>query len=200
MGLMRSLGRAGSLALAGAAAGYYLRRRGLLGGPPATLGPPAPEAPLMPQPEASPEYAPNQEGEPETVDGVVEPAPEDEPEPDYVTEPPPAEEERADVTAVVDDLLAGGRPHEGALTDAVVVDETEDARLAEAVRIALAEEPGLLSAPVDIEVAGGRVTLRGELEQPDGIVAVERKAAAVEGVLALQSLLHLPGTPAPERR
>jgi hypothetical protein len=198
MGLMRSLGRAGSLALAGAAAGYYLRRRGLLGGPPAMLGPPAPEAPLVPEPESSPEYAPTEEGEPETVDGVVEPAPEDEPEPDEVIDPPSAEE-RPDVNAVVDDLLAGGLPREGALADAVVVDETEDARLAEAVRIALAEEPGLLSAPVDIEVAGGRVTLHGELEQPDGIVAVERKAAAVEGVRALQSFLHLPGTPDPER-
>jgi BON domain len=214
MGLMRALGRAGSLALAGAAAGYYLHRKGLLGGTPATLGPPA-EPPFAPQPET----------EPETVDGVVEEAelpadepagadgehvPEDaelvtveealEPEPDDVTEPPPAEEERPDVAAVVDDLLAWGRPQEGAMADADVVDESEDARLAEAVRIALAEEPGLLSAPVDIEVQGARVTLRGELERPEGIAAVERKVEAVEGVSELQSLLHLTGTPPPERR
>jgi hypothetical protein len=216
MGLMRALGRAGSLALAGAAAGYYLHRKGLLGGTQGTLGPPA-ERPFAPQPETG--------AEPETVDGVVEeaelapdeaggaetePVPEDaelmaveealEPEPEDVTEPPPAEEERPGVTAVVDDLLAGGRPQEGAIADADVVEESEDARLAEAVRIALAEEPGLLSAPVDIEVQGGRVTLRGELERPEGIAAVERKAEAVEGVRALQSLLHLAGTPAPERR
>ena len=215
MGLMRALGRAGTLALAGAAAGYYLHRKGLLGGGPATLGPPA--EPFAPQPEPEPE--------PETVDGVVEeaelpadepagdeavPVPEDaelvaveealEPEPEDVTEPPPSEEERPDVTAVVDDLLAGGRPQEGAIADAHVVEGSEDARLAEAVRIALAEEPGLLSAPVDIEVEGGRVTLRGELDRPEGIAAVERKVEAVEGVSALQSLLHLPGTPAPERR
>ena len=214
MGLMRALGRAGSLALAGAAAGYYLHRKGLLGGTPATLGPPA-EPPFAPQPET----------EPETVDGVVEEAelladeppgadaervPEDaelvaveealEPEPDDVTEPPPAEEERPDVAAVVDDLLAWGRPKEGAMADAAVVEESDDARLAEAVRIALAEEPGLLSAPVDIEVQDGRVTLRGELERPERIAAVERKAKAVEGVSALQSLLHLTGSPRRERR
>jgi BON domain len=215
MGLMRALGRAGTFALAGAAAGYYLHRKGLLGGGPATLGPPA-EPPFAPQPQPQPEPEP----QPETVDGVVEeaelpadepePVPEDaelvaveealEPEPEDVTEPPPAEEERPDVTAVVDDLLAWGRPQEGAMADADVVDESEDARLAEAVRIALAEEPGLLSAPVDIEVQGGRVTLRGELERPEGIAAVERKVEAVEGVSELQSLLHLTGTPPPERR
>jgi hypothetical protein len=211
MGLMRALGRAGTLALAGAAAGYYLHRKGLLGGGPATLGPPA-EPSFAPQPQPEPE--------PETVDGVVEeaelptdepePVPEDaelvaveealEPEPEDVTEPPAAAEERPDVTAVVDDLLARGRPQEGAMADADVVEGPDDAHLAEAVRIALAEEPGLLSAPVDIEVQGGRVTLRGELERPEGIAAVERKVEAVEGVSELQSLLHLTGTPPPERR
>ena len=86
------------------------------------------------------------------------------------------------------------------MADAAVVEESDNARLAEAVRIALAEEPGLLSAPVDIEVQDGRVTLRGELERPERISAVERKAKAVEGVSALQSLLHLSGSPRRERR
>jgi hypothetical protein len=246
---MRALGRAGTLALAGAAAGVYLRRKGLLGGgPPALVSPVA--APVVPHPEAVP---PAKDAEPETVDGVVEepeivadePAamegePEDaelvaweaeptfvptfeptfeptiepeeetieapaveeplEPGADDVIEPPPAPEERPDVIAVVDDLLAGGRPQEGAMVDASVVEEAGDARLAEAVRTALAEEPGLLSAPVDIEVEGGRVTLLGELPRPEIIAAVERKAEDVDGVRSVQSLLHLAGTPAPRRR
>jgi hypothetical protein len=238
MGLMRTLGRAGTLALAGAAAGVYLRRKGLLGGGPPALAAPV-EVPVMPQPAVTP---PPEDAEPETVDGVVEerelvpddpapvepePAPEDaelvapepEPEPeeeedtveapaleeelgpdaDDVTEPPPAVEERPDVTAVVDDLLAAGRPREGAMADASVVEESEDARVAEAVRTALAEEPGLLSSPVDIEVEEGRVTLLGELDRPELIAAVERKAEAVDGVRSVQSLLHLAGTPAPRR-
>src|SRR3954471_8941342 len=234
MGLMRALGRAGTVALAGGAAGGYLRRKGMLGAAPPALGPPV-GAPPVPQPEAESPPSPPEEAEPETVDGVVEepelaaahpepaeaePVPEDaevepepeedtveapaveepvEPEPGDVTEPPPAEEERPDVTAVVDDLLAAGRPREGAMADAAVVDESGDARLAEAVRTALAEEPGLLSAPVDIEVEGGRVTLLGELDRPEIIAAVERKAEGVEGVRSVQSFLHLSGTPSPRR-
>jgi BON domain-containing protein len=209
MGLMRALGRAGTLALAGAAAGYYLHRRGLLGGPAPALSP-APEPPseplFVPQPEAAPAGA-----EHEPVEGVLE-EPEPEPAPaseDFDAVPddaelvpgevepePEAEEERPDVTAVVDDLLAIGR--EGAIAEAHVVSASEDARVAEAVRVALAEEPGLLSAPIDIEVERGRVRLYGELERSETIAAVERKTEGVEGVLAVQSLLHLPGDPPPE--
>ena len=239
---MRALGRAGTLAVAGAAAGYFLRRQGLLGRPPAALAPAAepPSAPpseplFVPQPEPAP--AQSAVDEPESVTGEVqevaqpepdapevEPVPEDaelvgvevepepeeaegteefpaaeeplDPDPEEVVEPPPAEEERPDVTAVVDDLLAGGSPREGAMADAQVV-ASEDARVAEAVRIALAETPGLLSGPIDIEVENGRVTLVGELERPESIAAVERKAEAVEGVRGLRSFLHLPGTPPP---
>jgi osmotically-inducible protein OsmY len=110
-------------------------------------------------------------------------------------EPPATEEERPDVAAVVDDLLGG----EGAMTEASAV-MSEDARLAEAVRAALAETPGLLSSPIDIEVEAGHVTLYGELDRPEAIEAVERKAESVDGVRELRSLLHLPGTPAPESR
>jgi HSP20 family molecular chaperone IbpA len=209
MGLMRALGRAGTLALAGAAAGYYLRRRGLLGQAPTGIAPaPAPpsEPLFVPQPE-EPQPEPSVE-EPEDVSGeVVEPGeqqpteefppPEEalDPDPDEVVEPPPAADDRPDVTAVVDDLLAG----EGALADAQVV-ASEDARVAEAVRVTLAETPGLLSAPIDIEVEGGHVTLYGELERQESIEAVERKAREVDGVRALQSRLHLPGMAAPDAR
>ena len=228
MGLMRALGRAGTVALAGAAAGYFLRRQGLLGEPPAALRPAAepPSEPLFvpqadeapPQPAAEEPEAVSGEVEPEPQPGSAdaEPAPEDaelvaseteefpaaeealEPDPDEVVEPPSADEERPDVTAVVDDLLAGGNPREGAIADAQVV-YSEDARLAEAVRVALAETPGLLSSPIDIEVNRGQVTLYGEVERPEAIVAVEQKAKEVEGVRELQSLLHLAGTPAPSR-
>ena len=203
---MRALGRAGTLALAGAATGYLLRKRGLLGGPPATLSPaPAPPSEPLFVPQTEPAAA--TEEEPEAVSGEVdeaEPAAADSPEPipddaevvAVEVEPEPADPaDRPDVTAVVDDLLAG----EGSLTDAQVVG-SEDARLAEAVRAALAETPGLLTAPIDIEVESGHVTLYGELERPESIEAVERKAGEVDGVRGLESRLHLPGMAARDAR
>lgn len=201
---MRALGRAGSLALAGAAAGYLLHRRGLLGAPPAALQAPSapPSEPLfVTQPDEHEEEEPlavevelAAVEEDETVEwdaGDVEEAAGE------VIEPPAAEEERPDVTAVVDDLLG---QREGSVVDAEVVPTPDDAQLAEAVRVALAEEPGLLSAPIEIEVEGGYVTLRGQLDRPEGIAAVERKAEQVEGVRGLQSLLQLSGNRAPDQR
>jgi hypothetical protein len=198
--MMRALGRAGTLVAAGAAAAYLLRRRGTLGaqasglarpsGPasePLFVPQPEPPAPQSePEPEREPEPPPVEETTVEWDEAEVEEAVGE------VVEPPAEEEERPDVTAVVDDLL-GDR--EGSVADAEVVPPSEDARLAEAVRIALAEEPGLLTGPVDIEVEAGRVTLRGELEKPQGIAAVERKAEQVEGVQELRSYLQLRGTP-----
>lgn len=203
MGLMRALGRAGSLAVAGAAAGYLLRRRGALGAQPPGLRPPVrpqppeplfvtqPHEPVAPEPEEAVEAEPEPVVEQETAEWngaeVEEAAGE-------VIEPPPGAEERPDMTAVVDDLLG---EREGSVTDAEVV-PSEDAQVAEAVRVALAEEPGLLTGPVDIEVEAGQVTLRGELARPEGILAVERKAEQVAGVRDLKSYLQLAGTPAPD--
>ncbi len=215
MGLMRALGRAGSLAVAGAAAGYLLRRRGVLGAQAPGLRPPMPPAPSEPlfvaqtdEPDAGEQVAvevepvpPEPEPAPVEVDVVVEEetvewnGTEVEEAIGEVIEPPPAEEERPDVTVVVDDLLG---EREGSVTDAEVVAPSEDAQVAEAVRVALAEEPGLLTGPVDIEVEDGQVTLRGELDRPEGILAVERKAEQVAGVRDLKSYLQLAGTPAPD--
>jgi hypothetical protein len=218
MGLMRAFGRAGSLAVAGAAAGYLLRRSGLLGAQPPGLRPPVGQAPSEPrfvtqvdEPDAGdplavevepvpaePEPEPEPEPQPEPADAVEETVEWDAAEVEdavEVIEPAPAEEERPDVTAVVDDLLG---EREGSVRDAEVVAPAEDARVAEAVRVALAEEPGLLTGPVDIEVEGGRVTLRGEVDRPEGIMAVERKTEQVPGVRELKSYLQLAGTPAPD--
>ena len=215
MGLMRVLGRAGSLAVAGAAAGYLLRRSGVLGGQAPALRPPTPPPPSEPrfvaqtdEPDAGEQLAvevepdpPEPEPAPVEVDVVVEEetvewnGAEVEEAAGEVIEPPRGEEERPDVTAVVDDLLG---EREGSVTDAEVVAPSEDAQVAEAVRAALAEEPGLLTGPVDIEVEDGRVTLRGELDRPEGILAVERTAEQVAGVRGLKSYLQLAGTPPPD--
>jgi hypothetical protein len=188
MGLTRALGRAVSLAAAGAAAGYLLRRRGLLGAQPAALETPTAPPPAAPPPE------PPAVVEQETVEWT---AAEMEEAVGEVVDPEVEDHDRADVTAVVDDLLG---LHEGAVVDAEVVPAPDDTAVAEAVRVALAEEPGLLSSPIDIEVEAGYVTLRGELDRAEGIAAVQRKAFAVDGVRGVESHLQLARTAAPQDR
>jgi osmotically-inducible protein OsmY len=65
--------------------------------------------------------------------------------------------------------------------------------LARKVRDALGQD----GASVDVTVEGDVVFLRGEASSAEAIGQLVRSAAAVDGVRAVQSLLHLPGTPAP---
>ena len=99
----------------------------------------------------------------------------------------------ADVTSVVEDLLAVAPGEETEIADAEVVEESED--LYERVRAALAEVPG--SGSVQVESDRGIVWLRGELERPEAIAEAERRAASVTGVAEVRNLLHLPGTRRP---
>jgi osmotically-inducible protein OsmY len=65
------------------------------------------------------------------------------------------------------------------------------------VHAALDARPGSLPDGVEVEVRGGRVVLRGEVERPGAIAALERTAADVRGIRGVDSLLHLPGTRPP---
>jgi BON domain-containing protein len=224
MGVLRALGRAAPLVAAGLAARYYLRRQGMIGAPPSPElpwppptqpdpGPPPLEgtATEVPPAESAPE-APAEESDPEAevasggevwIDPPIEEATEEaavvEPEPGAVARgaataaDSAAETGPADVTVVVDDLLSGGSPDSDAGGQAP--DPGSDGALAESVRVALAEQPGLLHGSLEIEVSGGRVLLRGELDSAKAIMDVERRASAVPGVRDVRSTLHLTGTP-----
>jgi osmotically-inducible protein OsmY len=50
---------------------------------------------------------------------------------------------------------------------------------------------------VSLNAERGRVFLRGEVDDPDLIEALEAAVRRVRGVKDVESLLHLPGTPAP---
>ena len=52
---------------------------------------------------------------------------------------------------------------------------------------------------LNFEVEGTRVILRGELDSADEMFKVEGAVRRVPGVTEVQSLLHLPGTPAPNK-
>ncbi|TMF33814.1 MAG: BON domain-containing protein [Chloroflexi bacterium] len=52
---------------------------------------------------------------------------------------------------------------------------------------------------LNLEVEGTTVVLRGELDDADAMFKVEQAVRNVPGVTAVKSLLHLPGTPAPNK-
>ncbi len=161
--------------------------------------------------------------EPEPQDAVVEPELEPEPEPQSEAEPAttelPGVEEAPEpeapapesapraaeptVTDIVDDLLAPDLVAPP-IQDADVVEGTADEvvrppgddELAQRVRAALAEAPGL-PGEVEVLVRRGRAVLRGEVAHPDTINALEERAGSVAGIRGVDSLLRLPGTPPP---
>ena len=53
--------------------------------------------------------------------------------------------------------------------------------------------PDFPKGDVVIDVVDGTVTIRGQLNRPDEIKALEAKVAAIPGVLGVQNLLHVPG-------
>jgi osmotically-inducible protein OsmY len=50
---------------------------------------------------------------------------------------------------------------------------------------------------VNVNVQNGVVQLRGEIERPELIDELVEKTRKVQGVEAVENLLHVPGTPAP---
>jgi BON domain len=201
MGLLRAIGRAAPVIVAGAAAGWYLRRQGLLGGAPrpALPWPPDPPEPAPAPPEPPP--PPPETVQHEVVASPPEDAPDDEPM-EHHAEAVEAVSDAADVTAVVEDLLATAPGEAETIVDAEVVEDEDPAEqaereLTERVRVALAEQPGLLAGSVSVVASGGTIWLRGQLDRPEAITDAGRRAAAVEGVTDVRNLLHLPGTPPP---
>src|SRR3954471_19935837 len=73
----------------------------------------------------------------------------------------------------------------------------DDTTLARKVETELFRAEDAPKGQVDVSVAGGVVTLRGELEREDLISDLVERARSIQGVLGVESLLHTPGTPAP---
>ena len=52
---------------------------------------------------------------------------------------------------------------------------------------------------INLDVEDGVLVLRGQLDNPQQIALVEERVFAIPGVEGVASLLHLPGTPAPNK-
>ena len=74
-----------------------------------------------------------------------------------------------------------------------------DATLAQRVESELFRDPRMPKGQITINAEAGIVVLRGELDSPDQIRAVEEAVDRIAGVRAVHSLLHVRGTPAPDR-
>ena len=79
----------------------------------------------------------------------------------------------------------------------VAKDQPDDVTLARKVETEIFREADAPKGSVDVNAENGVVYLRGEVDSSDAIAQLVRKAEKVRGVRAVQSLLHLPGTPAP---
>ena len=55
------------------------------------------------------------------------------------------------------------------------------------------------TADVAVESVDGVVTVRGQVASSDAVAAVERAISETAGVVEVQSFLHTPGTPAPNK-
>lgn len=75
----------------------------------------------------------------------------------------------------------------------------DDGTLRDRVESELFRDPEVPKGNINLDVAEGRVTLRGQLRRPEQIGDLQARVAAVPGVQAVQSYLHLEGTEAPNK-
>jgi osmotically-inducible protein OsmY len=73
----------------------------------------------------------------------------------------------------------------------------DDVTLARKVETEIFRPEDAPKGSVNVNVEGGVVYLRGEVERPELIDDLVEKARSVQGVREVENLLHLPGTPAP---
>ncbi|MGH2356066.1 MAG: BON domain-containing protein [Chloroflexota bacterium] len=72
----------------------------------------------------------------------------------------------------------------------------DDATLAQKVETEIFRDPAVPKGQINVNAENGVVVLRGELDHPERIKALEAEARRVPGVKGVENLLHLPGTPA----
>ena len=73
----------------------------------------------------------------------------------------------------------------------------DDVTLARKVETEIFRDADVPKGQIDVNVQEGVVQLRGEVPNPDMLNDLVAKTRNVQGVRDVESLLHLPGTPAP---
>jgi osmotically-inducible protein OsmY len=73
----------------------------------------------------------------------------------------------------------------------------DDVTLTRKVESELFRGTDVPAGAVNVNVKNGVLVLRGQLERPEDIEELERKARRIPGVAEVENLLHVAGTPAP---
>jgi osmotically-inducible protein OsmY len=76
-------------------------------------------------------------------------------------------------------------------------EQPNDATLVAKVESQVLRNADMPKGKINVNAEGGIVVLRGQVERPELITELEEKVRKVQGVLDVENLLHLPGTPAP---
>ena len=79
-------------------------------------------------------------------------------------------------------------------------EELDDATLAHKVETILFRDRKVPKGQINVNAEDGVVLLRGEVERPELLADLADRVSRVQGVRGVENLLHLPGSPPPERR
>jgi osmotically-inducible protein OsmY len=71
-----------------------------------------------------------------------------------------------------------------------------DVVLAQKVMSELFRDRDIPKGDINVDAVNGVVSLRGQVQRPDQINEIESRVRGIDGVLDVENLLHLPGTPA----
>jgi hypothetical protein len=76
---------------------------------------------------------------------------------------------------------------------------TDDGQLLARVESMVFRDPSVPKGRLNINVENGVVVLRGELDEPEEIRDFEQRVRRVPGVFEVENLMHVTGTPAPNK-
>jgi osmotically-inducible protein OsmY len=77
--------------------------------------------------------------------------------------------------------------------------QPDDVTLARKVETEIFRDADIPKGRINVNAENGKVVLRGEVEEPELIKDLEKRTKKVQGVQAVENLLHVQGTPAPTK-
>jgi osmotically-inducible protein OsmY len=77
--------------------------------------------------------------------------------------------------------------------------QPDDVTLTRKVETEIFRDAEVPKGQINVNAENGKIYLRGEVDKPELIKDLEKRARKVQGVAEVENLLHLPGTEAPSR-